>query len=218
MICLAFFFLLRPGEYTATTSESTPFRLGDVGLSSGGTYVNVFTAPDEDLDAADFVTLTFTTQKNGVRGEVIGLGPSGNANLCPVRSMVRRIKHLRSSGARPETPLSFYFADGKWSPVSPRDITSILKTALIALGVHNHGFDPNKVSCRSLRAAGAMALFCAKVDPETVRLLGRWNSDAMLRYLHLQAEPIMRNFSNIMLQGGQYDLLPNAQGVPQHPD
>jgi hypothetical protein len=30
MICLAFFFLLRPGEYIGTTSDTTPFNLHDV--------------------------------------------------------------------------------------------------------------------------------------------------------------------------------------------
>jgi hypothetical protein len=30
MICIAFFFLLRPGKYTVAPSENTPFRLTDV--------------------------------------------------------------------------------------------------------------------------------------------------------------------------------------------
>jgi hypothetical protein len=35
MITIAFFFLLRPGEYTGTTSDDTPFRLQDVHLYIG---------------------------------------------------------------------------------------------------------------------------------------------------------------------------------------
>ena len=69
MIALAFFFLLRPGEYTATPSETTPFRLSDVRLSTGGTYIDIFTAPITTIASATFVSLTFTTQKNGVRGK-----------------------------------------------------------------------------------------------------------------------------------------------------
>jgi hypothetical protein len=35
----------------------------------------------------------------------------------------------------------------------------------------------------------------------------------MLRYLHLQAQPLMKDFSRKMLLGGSYNLIPN-QLVP----
>jgi hypothetical protein len=47
------------------------------------------------------------------------------------------------------------------------------------------------VSIRLLRSSGAMSLLCAKVDTDTIRLLGRWRSDEMLRYLHIQAFPLL---------------------------
>ena len=37
MIIIAFFFLLRPGEYTGTKSDSSPFRLSDATFSVGRT-------------------------------------------------------------------------------------------------------------------------------------------------------------------------------------
>jgi hypothetical protein len=64
---------------------------------------------------------------------------------------------------------------------------------------------------RSLQAGGAMALLYAQVDDNIMRLLGRWQSDAMLRYLHLQAHPVMRNSAAQMLQLGMYDLVQNVQ-------
>ena len=68
MIIIAFFFLLRPVEYTGTKSDSTPFRLSDVTFSVGRTVFNTATATDNELAAATFVILTFSIQKNGVRG------------------------------------------------------------------------------------------------------------------------------------------------------
>ena len=44
------------------------------------------------------------------------------------------------------------------------------------------GFMPEDVSTQSLRAGGAMALLMARVDTDTIRLVGRWRSDVMLRY------------------------------------
>jgi hypothetical protein len=58
-----------------------------------------------------------------------------------------------------------------------------------------------------------MSLLLARVDPDLIRLIGRWRSDEMLRYLHLQAQPVMQNFARRMLQGGVYTLLP-GQDVP----
>jgi len=88
----------------------------------------------------------------------------------------------------------------------------VLRLAVGLLGP-TYGFLPTDISARSLRAAGAMALLCAHVDSDRIRLLGRWRSDEMLRYLHVQAEPVMRHFSSHMLAGGDYTLLPNHQAA-----
>jgi hypothetical protein len=62
-----------------------------------------------------------------------------------------------------------------------------------------------------------MALLCAHVDMDTIRLIGRWRSDEMLRYLHVQAAPLMRGFAARMLAGGNYTLLPNPAAVAAQP-
>jgi hypothetical protein len=209
MLCLAFFFLCRPGEYTAPAADNSPFRLQDVTLYVGTRRVLAATATDADLDRATFVTLTFTTQKNAVRGEVIGLGLSGDPFVCPVKAVVGRVRHLRHHHAPATTPLCTYFLDNKSRYVTANDITVTLRHSVTALG-STLGFKASDVSARSLRAAGAMALLCAHVDTDTIRLLGRWRSDEMLRYLTVQAQPIMRDFASRMLQGGHYTLLLNA--------
>ena len=59
-----------------------------------------------------------------------------------------------------------------------------------------------------------MALLVAKVDPNVIQMLGRWRSDEMFRYLHLSAEPIMRDFARRMLDA-DFRLAP-SQLVPSH--
>ena len=103
MIIIAFFFLLRPGEYTGTKSDSSPFILSDVTCSVVRTVFDASTATNNDLAAATFVILTFATQKNGVRGEKISHGATGDPILCPKEALHRRVMHLRQhdAGARP---------------------------------------------------------------------------------------------------------------------
>jgi hypothetical protein len=214
MIGLGFFFLLRPGEYTDSPSDTSPFQFRDVQLFSGPTRLNLQTATDAQLLSATFGSLTFRDQKNGVRGEVIGLSHSGDPLLSPPRILARRIIHLRSHNAALDTPLARIYTDSGRRSITPRVITSTLRDAVRFLGP-TLGFLPSDVSARCLRASGANALLCAQVDTDVIRLLGRWRSDEMLRYLHLQAAPIMNDFSRLMLAGGAYTLVPN-QFVPQY--
>ena len=61
-----------------------------------------------------------------------------------------------------------------------------------------------------------MALLCSGINKDIIRLIGRWRSDEMLRYLHLQAEPLMQGFSKQMVTHGNYSMLP-GQHVPDVP-
>ena len=208
MIILAFFFLLRPGEYTDNDgyTDKHPFLLENVQLFIGDTRLNLLTDPDSRLKQARFASLTFTTQKNEVQGEVIGLACSGDAVMCPVKAIVRRVIYLRQNGALPTTPLAHVY--NSTGLVTAAAITNCIRTAVSDLGP-TLGFMPCDVSARCLRAAGATALLLAQVDTDIIRLIGRWKSDEMLRYLHIQAYPLMRNYSQLMLSAGTYTLIPN---------
>ena len=212
MICIAFFFLLRPGEYAISHSDSDPFTMSSIQIFRGQHRLNFQTASEAQLLTATFCSLTFDTQKNAVRGEVIGQAPSGDRLLCPARALARRIIHLRHNNAPATTPLSKAYSQSGLVSVRPSDITDAIRLAVTYLGP-SLGFLPSDVTARCLRAAGANALLCAGVDTDIIRLLGRWRSDEMLRYLHTQAGPVLRDFSRKMLSGGNFTLIPN-QAVP----
>ena len=203
--CLLFFFyLLHPGEYTDTSSdEACPFKLEDVQLFIGQQRINLATASDDLIQQATFASLTFTWQKNGVRGEVIGLSLSGDPYLCPVQAIIRRVLYLRSKNVSPSVPLAHVAGRAK---VTPKQITETLRDTVTFFGVAL-GFNKEDVC--------ANALLLAKVDTDIIRLIGRWKSDEMLRYLHVQAAPLMADYSKRMLEAGTYTLIP-GQSVPMH--
>ena len=64
-LLLAYFFLLRPGEYSGVplTAVDDRFRVQDVGVWIGHRRLDLLSCPAADLLAATFVTLTFTNQK-----------------------------------------------------------------------------------------------------------------------------------------------------------
>ena len=55
-----------------------------------------------------------------------------------------------------------------------------------------------------------MALLCAGIDANIIKLVGRWRSDAMFRYLHAQALPIVKQLAKTMMKHGNFALAPGA--------
>ena len=183
MLCIAFFFLMRPGEHN-DNGNNQPFRLQDVKLHYNTVPVNWQIATDADIDRTNAVSLVFTTQKNGVKGEVISHNQTGDPLTCPVKALVRRVKYLRGIGCSAATPLCTFVTNGRVLHMKPKTVTKTLRAGIIGIDPHGTRLDikPHEIDSRSLRAGGATALLCAGVDVNIIQLLGRWRSDAMIRY------------------------------------
>ena len=211
LIWIAFFFLLRPGEYVLG-SETTPLVVQDVSLMVNAHKIDPFLCPLEQLFQVTHATITFPDQKNRVKGETIGHACSGQTLACPVRALVRRLHCLRLDGAPVTTPLCAYYVQGRMYTVKHAQLAAIIKTAAASLPTLN--YLPSEYGPRSLRSGGAMALLCGQIDTDIIKLVGRWKSDAIFRYLHAQALPVVSNLSRTMVAHGQFTLLPGSNVPP----
>ncbi len=79
------------------------------------------------------------------------------------------------------TSLYTYKDWNSWYHVKTSLLTRHMRHAASAIGASS-GIKDSDISVRSLRMSGAMALLCARVGPNVIRLLGIWRSDEMLRY------------------------------------
>ena len=213
-LVVGFYFLLRPGEYTgAPRTTDDLFRIQDVQCWIGDRRIDPLLSSEPELHAVTFVSLTFTSQKNGVRGETIGHGRSGHPFLCPVARLVSRLLALRAQGALPTTPLNAVASPTPGLPPAWVYITPAVLTTRIRIAVALHpelGRHAADYSARSTRSGGAMAMLCAGIDGDRIRLIGRWRSDEMYRYLHVQAQPVMTGIAAAMLRGGNFRFTPAA--------
>ena len=68
--------MLRSGEYCSGGSDvlKFPFRLKDVQFGIGPQEITVHDVSVHNLSRLDTVSLTFTSQKNGIKGESITHG------------------------------------------------------------------------------------------------------------------------------------------------
>jgi hypothetical protein len=205
---------MRPGEYCNSTGEdsSHPFHTDELELWLGNRKLDLATATDQELLTATFCMLEFSEQKNADRGEQVGHATSGDYLFCPVRALARRVIHLRRNGAPAHTPIHCYYEQhrGRQQRVPATSINILLRQAATLLG-----YDPAGITVKALRATGAMSLITARIDSDLIRLLGRWQSDSMLRYLHVQAIPVLQNFARAMNLHGHSQALPSA-GLPLH--
>ena len=214
MATVGFYYLNRPGEHTYSREQglSSPFRLCDVVFYRGARRLTP-TAPYPDIHAATFALLTYTDQKNAVRGETIGHGRTRHAFIGPVKSLARRVEHLRRHQAPPDTPLyTVFLHNNRILRISSADLTAALRRSATVLEATT-GIPPKEITAKGLRPGGAMALLCAKVDKTVPRLVGRWRSDEMFRYLHPQAFPLMHTFAQKMQDHGNFTFAP-GQNVP----
>jgi hypothetical protein len=97
LLTIAFFFLLRPGEYTMPTARSktrtVQFRRQDIRFFRNG-LILPHSAPLIDLRAADAVRLYLDNQKNGQRGSTMHhtalAGPVSTLKTIPFPLATRR--------------------------------------------------------------------------------------------------------------------------------
>ena len=213
---LGFFFLCRPGEYAVSSSSdmgrSSPFRLEDVAFSTNDRRRCVAsTCPLNDVRSASFVSLTFTDQKNAVKGEAIGHHTNRDPIFDPVVAVGRRVLELRDNNAPPSTPLHTYYPSGggRTRNITTLGITWHLRDAAAAIQQQT-GIPPDRLQAYSLRSGGATAMLVANIATDKIQLIGRWKSDAVFRYLRVQAAETSQHLSTAMLTHGSYTFAPTT--------
>ena len=202
---IAFYYLLRVGEYThhkqSERRRTVQFRLKDVILWHHNTRLDPSLPTKDLLRLCTAATLNISNQKNGHRAQTIHQEALFDT-LCPVRALIRRMKHIMRNTTNPETMLGSYFEKGqKMKSITGTLITAAVRRAAKTLHLDNQGFGiNNNISSHSLRAGGAMALHLTGADVNTIKKMGRWSSDTFLMYIHEQISHFSKGLSRQMAQ------------------
>ncbi len=198
---IAFYYLLRVGEYTWTGTRqrrrTKQFRVQDVTFRKGN-FIIPNSAPLHQLLKATSATLTITNQKNGIQNQSIHHQATGKPG-DPIVSLAHRVHHIMShSGNKQNTCLSAYYKQSTCHQVWSSRINKAVKLAVQNLGLTRQGFALSQVSSHSLRAGGAMALKLHGYDRDTIKKIGRWSSDTFLTYIHEQISAFSAGLSSAM--------------------
>lgn len=220
---IAFYFLLRIGEYTVkgsrnTSKQTVQFKMEDVTFFKKDTRGRLRqvprTAPDSEIMAADSATLKLDNQKNGWKNVCVNQEHNGDSIYSPVRALGRRYVHIRKhcdGKFKPKERLSAYWEGGARKDLTDEDVRAGLKWAASYLdypGEKNISID--RVDTHSLRGGGANALHLAGYSDRQIQKMGRWRGETFKEYIseHLSAftegmsKAMMRNFKFVNIAGG----------------
>jgi len=216
----AFFFAMRSCEYLRTNiaeekRRTKTLRVRNIRFFRKGRLVP---HTHRSLALADTVSITFEFQKSDERHETITMHRSGDTVLCPVRAwaaIVRRI--LSYPGTTSDTNVNTIFVDNKLSTISSATMLEKLRAAARLIGEDVLGFDPEYIGTHSIRSGAAMAMYLADVATFTIMMIGRWSSDAFLRYIRKQVEQFSHNVSSRMIRHEDFFTTPNFEpSVSRH--
>ena len=219
---IAFYYLLRIGEYTVkgkqnNKKQTVQFKLEDVQFfkkNKAGTLVCLpRTAPAVLLLTADSATLKLDNQKNGWKGVCVHQEANGEPFNCPVKALARRVLHLREHNAVGKTLLSAFFHLGVRYDVSGDDISKGLKLAAHILRYPTtRGIPIERIDTHSLRSGGANALALSGYSDTQIQKMGRWKGATFKEYIREElacysegmTKNMKRNFKFVNISGNAY--------------
>lgn len=171
-----------------------------------------------NLQDADSVSINFNIQKNEVRDDTVTQSKTGDARHCPVKAAARIIRRMQADGLGEKDFIYTY----KNSKGARRHLGSAyalkqLRKFIASIDHAGYGLDPEDIGLHSIRASSAMGMYLNQVPVYTIMLVGRWSSDAFLRYIRKQVEQFSAGVSKAMIQNPVYHHVPSSRDDPRTP-
>ena len=166
----------------------------------------------ELLHLADCVAITFEMQKKDEKSDTVHHKATDNANMCPVRAaaaIVRRIRNYKD--INDDTPISTVYLRGRRSNVTSKQMTNALQDAIRVIGEDVLNIKTSDVGTHSIRSGAAMAMFIGGCPVFMIMLIGRWSSDAFMKYIRKQIEEFSHNVSQKMITTMFHRYIPTIE-------
>ncbi len=203
----AFFFAMRSCEYLKVSDKAyqrrtSPLRLRNLIFRHNN---KIIPHTSSLIDTAQSISIRFEFQKRQQRNDTITQLATDHPTLCPVKSAARIVRRLLSEGATSDTFLYTYLAtDGKQKVIDGKSALQSLRLFIANSDAADYGIAASEIGLHSLRASAAMAMYLNRVPVYTIMLLGRWSSDAFLRYIRPQVINFGEDVSTRMIQRSSY--------------
>ncbi len=165
----------------------------------------VLNSSSEEILRANKVSITFEDQKNRNKLETVTMYSTNDELLCPVKAWSKTIfRIMKNETSNSDTPINIYITGNKTYEITDKDMIKVLRNAVSEIGKDILGFEASEIGTHSLRSGGAMAMCLASIEPYRIKLIGRWKSDAFMKYIRKQIEEFTQDISNRMIQNEDF--------------
>jgi len=210
LFLLGFFYAMRSCENFKTSGERRTEPLRKRNFIFIKNY-KILSHDSPHLEEADSLALVFEYQKRDQRDESVTQSKTDDPILCPVRVGAAIIRRLQAMGASDDTFIYTFVrdADGKRCELTSKAALDFLRSFVKSIDYKSLGLDPKDIGLHSLRASAAMAMYLNGIPVYTIMLLGRWSSDAFLRYIRKQVTEFSNGVSRKMIQNPRFHHVPD---------
>jgi hypothetical protein len=214
---LAYFWCMRSCEYSDTQGERRTKILCVRNLRFFDDQNRDISSQLDLLTDSITVSITFEFQKKEVRNDTISHQRSGDSiggkEMCPVRAAAEIVKSIATYKLPTEkftnTPINYLEIDGKGFTIPSTMVLTKIRQAVTSLGPAVLGFSAEDVGTHSNRSGGAMGMFLSGTPVYTIMLMGRWSSDAFMRYIRKQVLSLSHGIAAKMLTYEQFYTVPD---------
>ena len=210
LVRVGFFFAMRSREYVsvprAEEGRTKILVLRNFRFIRDG---KVLSHDSVELECADCVAITFEMQKKEEKNDTIHHKATGDRTMCPVLAAIELVRRIRSyAKSNDETPVSAVLMGTRIRHVTSKQVAKTLQDAVTAIGEDVLNIKAEDVGTHSLRSAAAMAMFLGGLPVYLIMLMGRWSSDAFLRYIRKQIEQFSHDVSTKMIKNMFHRYIP----------
>ena len=207
LVLFAFFFAMRSCEYSSVQGprKTKTVCLKDVQFYSEK-LKTVMHFDAKNITGADSVSVTFRDQKNGKKMDTRTVWKSGHPRACAVLTATSLIKRISQFPHLLEENTLLCTIPSNASPklVTATMIRRRMQSAASLIGAAELGYKPKDYGTHSIRSGAAMALTLSGYPAFRVMLVGRWSSDAFLKYIREQVAQFSRGVSRKMTENKDF--------------
>lgn len=208
----ALFFGMRSCEYSSVGGQDRKTRAIQVRDITFMTGNSVMKHNHPLLDRAESVTINFGDQKSEMKFEAVTQYNSNSRTLNPVVHWATTVRRLRSYPGFRNSWYVHRFHDGtRFTNITSKELLADLRAAVECVGVDTLGFTKADIGTHSVRSSLAMMMYLAKEPIYTIMLVGRWSSDAFLRYIEKQVKEFTKGVSTRMIRCETFFNIPTTR-------
>ena len=138
--------------------------------------------------------------------------------MSPVRALATTVQRILSyPGTSSETTICTYMSKGKIFEFTQNDLLQSFRSCAASIGKDKLSFDPIDIGTHSTRSAAAMAMFMDDTPVFMIMLMGRWSSDAFLKYIRRQVLEFSKGMSLRMIKNDFLFTIPEQRALHDDP-